>query len=57
MKYVAFVIAFVLFLAGLYVFTLGFSVAGWEGLVVFSGIVLICLAYAIPVHILKRIAP
>jgi len=57
MKYVAFVIAFVLFLAGLYVFSLAFSVTGWEGLVVFAGIVLIGLAYAIPAHLLKRIAP
>ena len=57
MKYVAFAISFVLFLAGLYVFSLAFSVQGWEGLVVFAGIVLIGVAYAIPAHILKRVAP
>ncbi len=57
MKYVAFAISFVLFLAGLYVFSLAFQATGWEALVVFAGIVLIGLAYAIPVHVMKRIAP
>ncbi len=57
MKYVAFVISLILFVGGLYVFSLAFSVVGWEGLVVFAGIVLVGLAYAIPVHILKRVAP
>ena len=57
MKYVAFVIAFVLFLAGLYVFALAFSATSWEGVIAFAGLVLVCLAYAIPVHILKRVAP
>ncbi len=57
MKYVAFAISFILFLGGMYVFSLAFSVPGWEGLVVFAGVVLIGIAYAIQAHLMKRIQP
>jgi len=57
MKYVVFVIALVLFLAGLYVLSLSFVATEWQGAIAFGGLLLVCLAYGIPAHLLKRIAP
>jgi len=57
MKYVVFVIAFVLFLAGLYTLALSFSATSWQGFIAFGGLLLVCLAYGIPAHLLKRVAP
>lgn len=57
MRIVAFIISFVLFIASLYVFSLAFALPGFELPVFFGGIVLIVIAFAIPLHLLKRTAP
>jgi len=56
-KIFAFVIGFVLFLASLYLFSLAFVVTGFEALVFTAGIIGVSLAFAIPLHLLKRIQP
>ncbi|WP_460943780.1 hypothetical protein [Okibacterium endophyticum] len=50
----AFVVAFVLFVAGLYLMGLAFTLASFQGFVFFAGIALVSLAVALPVHILKK---
>jgi len=50
----AFVIAIVLFLAAMYLMGLAFTLTSFQALVFFAGIVLVCIAVAIPVHFLKK---
>ncbi len=57
MKVVVFVVSIVIFLGSLYLFGLAFSVTGWEVPIFVAGLVGVALAYIIPFHILKRIAP
>ena len=57
MKVVAFVISFVVFLAGLYLFVLAFQATGWEIVCFIGGIIGVAIAFAIPIHLLKRITP
>jgi hypothetical protein len=52
-----FVISFVIFLASLYLFSLAFSVVGWEALLFVAGIIGVSISFAIPVHLLKRLQP
>ena len=55
MKIVAFVIALILFVIGLVLFGYAFEPEAAHGIVFFSGIIVIALSIAIPVHVLKRI--
>jgi len=55
MNIFAFVIAFILFIGGIYLFGLAFDVEGAGALVFCSGLAAIVIAMAIPFHILKRI--
>lgn len=59
MKVVVFIICFLIFAAGLYLFSLAFSF-GDNGLALLTfaaGLLTVCIAFAIPIHLLKRIAP
>jgi len=56
-KVFAFIVAFVIFLASLYLFTLAFQVTGWEALIFAAGIVGVAISFAIPFHLLKRAQP
>jgi hypothetical protein len=51
---VAFIIAFALFLGGMALFVVAFSVEGFELLTFFAGILLVSASIAIPAHVLKR---
>jgi hypothetical protein len=55
MNIFAFVIAFILFIGGIFLFGLAFDVQGARALVFCSGLAAIVIAIAIPFHILKRI--
>jgi len=59
MKVVGFIICFAIFAASLYLMSLAFSFGdSWLALVTFSGgLIGVCVAFAIPLHLLKRIAP
>ncbi len=57
MKVFAFIVALVIFLGSLYLFTLAFAVPGFEILLFIGGVVGVSLAFAIPFHILKRVQP
>ncbi len=57
MKVFVFVVAFVIFLASLYLFTLAFAVPGFEALIFSGGIIGVVIAFAIPFHLLKRVQP
>ncbi|GAA4197935.1 hypothetical protein GCM10022219_26610 [Microbacterium oryzae] len=46
-----FIVAFVLFLAGMALFAVAFMVSAFQGLVFAAGILLICLAMALPMHV------
>jgi hypothetical protein len=50
----AFVLAFVMFLVGMYLMGLAFTLASFQALVFFGGIALVSLAVAVPVHFLKK---
>lgn len=52
---ILFIFCLALFLAGLYLFGLAFSVTVVPGLVFIAGLALVSLAIAIPMHMLKRI--
>ncbi len=52
MKVFAFVIALIIFLGSLYLFSLAFQVAGWEALIFVAGIIGVSISFAIPFHIL-----
>jgi hypothetical protein len=56
-KVFAFVIALVIFVGSLYLFTLAFAVPGLEMVLFVGGILGVSLSFAIPFHILKRIQP
>ena len=55
MNVVAFVIAFALFVVGIFLMGVAVNLAAFQGLVFFAAILLVCLAIAVPIHILKRI--
>ncbi len=59
MKVVGFIICFVIFLASLYLFSLAFQFEGdvLPFLTFLGGIIGVCIAFAIPIHLLKRTAP
>ena len=57
MKIFAFVIALIIFVGSLYLFTLAFAVPGYEMLLFIGGILGVSLSFAIPFHILRRIQP
>ena len=45
-----FIVYGVLFLLGIYLFGLAFSLEAWQGLVFFGGILSVSLALALPMH-------
>jgi hypothetical protein len=49
---IAFILCFLLFLVGLFLFGLAPTLPGWEGAVFFAGILCIALSFGIPVHAL-----
>lgn len=49
----AFVLAIILFVGGMYLFGLAITLTSLQGLVFFAGIVAVSLAIAIPVHFLN----
>ncbi|WP_200948632.1 hypothetical protein [Microbacterium sp. Root61] len=49
-----FIVAMVLFLGGMYLFGLAFTITEWQGLVFVLGILAISAALAIPTHLLNR---
>lgn len=55
MKLVAYVIAMVFFLGGLALFGFAFQFTGFEAITFFAGIIAVCVALAIPVHLMKRL--
>lgn len=57
MKIFAFIIGAVIFLASCYLFALAFTVTGFEALIFTAGILGVSIAFAIPLHLLKRIQP
>jgi hypothetical protein len=48
----AFIGCFLLFLIGIFLFGLAATVAGWQGLIFFAGILCIALSFGIPVGVL-----
>ncbi|WP_437582393.1 hypothetical protein ACSAGD_09020 [Paramicrobacterium sp. CJ85] len=50
----AFIISFLLFVVGLFLFAVAFNVAAFQALVFFCGILLVCLSFGIPAHILSK---
>lgn len=57
MKVFAFLVALIIFVGSLYLFSLSFAVPGFEALLFAAAILGVSLSYAIPAHILKRIQP
>ena len=55
MNIVGFIVAFGLFVGGVYLMSVAFYVPGFEALVFFLGILGICAALFIPAHILLRV--
>ena len=53
MHLVAFIVAFAIFVFGFWLLGLAFTVTAWQGPIFFSGIIVACLAIAIPVQILR----
>ena len=53
MHLVAFIVAFAIFVFGFWLLGLAFTVTAWQGPIFFSGIIVVCLAVAIPVQILR----
>lgn len=49
-----FILYAVLFVAGLYMFGLAFAVESWQSVIFVSGILLISLAVALPMHFTRR---
>lgn len=50
----AFVVSFVLFVGGMFLFGFAFSLPAWQGPVFVAGILAVSLALAMPAHILSR---
>jgi len=48
------VVVMALFLGGMYLFGLAFTITEWQGLVFVLGILLVSAALAIPAHLLSR---
>jgi Leu/Phe-tRNA-protein transferase len=49
-----FILAFVLFLGGMYLFGFAFSIDAWQAPVFVGGILAVSLAIAIPAHLMGR---
>ena len=54
MKVLFLIVAFVLFLGGMFLMYLAPTLPGAEALVFFGGIVSIALAFALPIHLLPK---
>ncbi|MET0673952.1 MAG: hypothetical protein ABWY37_10700 [Microbacterium pygmaeum] len=50
----AFVVSFVLFIGGMFLFGFAFSLTAWQGPVFVGGILAVSLALAMPAHLLTR---
>ncbi len=55
MKIIGFVVSLIVFIGGLYVLGLAFTLPGYELPTFLGGILLSSIGIAIPVHVLKRI--
>ena len=49
---IAFILCLLLFLAGIFLLGVAFTVPAFEGLVFFAGILCIGLSFGIPIHVL-----
>ncbi|MDX2376865.1 hypothetical protein M4I32_08645 [Microbacterium sp. LRZ72] len=49
-----FVVALILFIAGMYLTGFAFSITEWQAFVFVGGILLVSLAVALPIHIQRR---
>lgn len=54
-KIIAFLVSLAIFCAGLYVMGSSFYVTGWEAVMFLAGILVSCIGFAIPIHVLKRV--
>ncbi|SEC00369.1 hypothetical protein SAMN04489806_2346 [Paramicrobacterium humi] len=50
----AFILSFLLFLVGLYLFGVAFTATAFQAAIFFAGILLICLSFGIPAHVLSK---
>lgn len=55
MNFIGFVVSFVLFFGGIYLFGSAASFPGFELVVFIGGVLISCIGFAIPIHIMKRI--
>ncbi|GAB3126314.1 hypothetical protein [Glaciibacter psychrotolerans] len=53
MKIVTFIVAFAIFVFGLWLFGLAFAVDAWQAAIFFGGIIAVSLAVFIPVQVLR----
>ncbi|GAB2520274.1 hypothetical protein [Paramicrobacterium agarici] len=49
-----FIISFLLFVVGLFLFGVAFNAAAFQAVIFFAGIILVCLSFGIPAHILSK---
>ena len=54
-KIIGFIVSFALFVGGIYMLAVAFSVPGYESVVFIGGILVSTLGVLIPIHLLKRI--
>ncbi|WP_162924983.1 hypothetical protein [Mycetocola zhujimingii] len=50
----AFAFSIVLFLVGIYLFALAFTVTSFQAIIFFAGIIVVSIAFAIPAHVLAK---
>ncbi len=54
MSRMGFIISFLLFVVGLFLFGVAFNAAAFQAAIFFAGILLVCLSFGIPAHILSK---
>lgn len=54
MMHMGFIISFLLFVVGLFLFGVAFNAAAFQAAIFFAGILLVCLSFGIPAHILSK---
>jgi hypothetical protein len=57
MNVIGFIVSLALFLLGMFLFGQAFVIDSGQAIMFFGGIVSVCVAIALPIHILKRVAP
>lgn len=54
-KIIGFIVSFALFVGGIYMLAVAFSVPGYESVMFIGGILVSSIGIMIPIHLLKRI--